>query len=93
MNSSSLEILKNFLQAYFHQDIDSPEKALQDLIEEESPEYLSQVVEAASRFLNSSLTKQEKNQLIRSHCDLYFPELHLTPIAWLESVVQQLKQK
>lgn len=90
-SDNQLQVLKNFLQAYFHQDIETPEAALQDLIKEETPHYLSEIVTAATSFLTSSLTEEEKNQFISSHCDLYFPALNKSPVAWLENVVQQLQ--
>ncbi len=91
-SDNQLQVLKNFLQAYFHQDIESPEAALQALIKEESPHYLTEVVTAATSFLASSLTEDEKNQFISNHCDLYFPALNQSPVQWLENVVQQLQQ-
>ena len=85
------EILKNFLQAYFHQDIETPEATLEALLKEETPHYLSEVVAAATSFLASSLTEEEKNKFISSNCDLYFPALNKTPVIWLEMVIRKLQ--
>lgn len=82
-----------FLAGTFHQDADSPEEALQELLTEESKEYLKSAIVFLTEFINSEYSDNEKNEYIQ-HCadGVYFPDLELTPIQWLKSVVEQLKE-
>jgi len=82
-----------FLAGTFHQDADSSEEALQELLTEESKEYLKSAIVFLTEFINSEYSDDEKNEYIQ-HCadGVYFPDLELTPIQWLKSVVEQLKE-
>ncbi|WP_375781764.1 contact-dependent growth inhibition system immunity protein [Parageobacillus toebii] len=82
-----------FLAGTFHQDIDSPEEALQELLTEESKEYLESAIVFLTEFINSEYSDDEKNEYIQ-HCadGVYFPALGLTPIQWLKSVVEQIRE-
>ncbi|MED0714272.1 contact-dependent growth inhibition system immunity protein [Aeribacillus composti] len=82
-----------FLAGTFHQDADSTEEALQELLTEESKEYLKSAIVFLTEFINSEYSDDEKNEYIQ-HCadGVYFPDLELTPIQWLKSVVEQLKE-
>ncbi|MED0663214.1 hypothetical protein CW755_02325 [Geobacillus thermodenitrificans] len=82
-----------FLAGIFHQDIDSPEEALQEFVTEENKEYLESAIVFLTEFMNSEHSGHEKNEYIQ-HCadGLYFPALGLTPIQWLKTVVEQLKE-
>ncbi|MGP9077193.1 contact-dependent growth inhibition system immunity protein [Geobacillus thermodenitrificans subsp. calidus] len=82
-----------FLAGIFHQDIDSPEEALQEFVTEENKEYLESAIVFLTEFMNSEHSDDEKNEYIQ-HCvdGLYFPSLGLTPIQWLKTVVEQLKE-
>jgi hypothetical protein len=82
-----------FLAGTFHQDAGSPEEVLQQLLTEESKEYLESAIVFLTLFINSEYSDDEKNEYIQ-HCadGIYFPALGLTPIQWLKSIVQQLKE-
>ena len=56
--------LKNFLGGTFHQDIESPESALNEIIEEEDRQWLLEIISYIDEFIQSSITEQEKNEFI-----------------------------
>lgn len=81
-----------FLAGTFHQDIDSPEDALQELLREESKEYLEYAVAFLTEFIQSNYSDIEKNDYIEYCADgVYFPALELTPLQWLNNVIEELK--
>ncbi|WP_353854924.1 contact-dependent growth inhibition system immunity protein [Bacillus sp. Bos-x628] len=83
-----------FLAGSFHQDIDSPEEALQDLLEEESSEYLKDAIDFLTEFINSDYTDAEKNDYIQSCADgIYFPALGISPLQWLNNVTGEIRKK
>ncbi len=94
MSSNKLkEPVFQFLAGTFHQDIDSPEKALEELIAEESKEYLEFAITFLTDFIRSEYTDIEKNEYIQSCADgVYFPAFSLEPIQWLYEVIEQLKE-
>ncbi|PJZ02125.1 hypothetical protein CPT06_01665 [Bacillus vallismortis] len=87
-----LDELENFLGGTFHQDIQSPEHVLDEFIEEISKEGLLFTVKYCEEFLNSNLTKEEKEDIIKCNAEIYFPTIGLTPLEWLKSVILQLKE-
>jgi CdiI immunity protein len=87
-----LEELEDFLGGTFHQDISSPEQALDEFINEVSKECLLSTIKDCEEFLNSNLTKQEKENLIQNNSEIYFPAIELTPLQWLYKLVEQMKE-
>jgi hypothetical protein len=85
------ERLRNFLLAYFNQDMESPEGALQEYIEENSEGAISVTLAQINTFLHEDLSEQVKEQFIEDNCDLYFPALELTSVEWLKQVQAELK--
>ncbi|KYC90376.1 contact-dependent growth inhibition system immunity protein [Heyndrickxia sporothermodurans] len=82
-----------FLAGTFHQDIDSPEEALQELLAEESKEYLEFAIVFLTDFIKSEYANNEKNDYIQSCADgVYFPPLGLEPLQWLYQVIEQIKE-
>lgn len=92
MLEEKFEELSDFLLAYFNQDIESPEKALEEFIEENSEGAISATIVEIDEFLYEDLPQQNKEQFIDDNCDLYFPALKLTPIEWLKQVQDELKK-
>lgn len=84
--------LSNFLGGNFHQDIESPEQALQDYIDRQSKDWIQILIYRAESFLNSNLSDNEKEEFIESNAEIYFPAIELKPIEWLNNVVEQLKK-
>jgi hypothetical protein len=81
------------LAGTFHQDIDSPEEALEELLKEESKEYLEFAIAFLTNFIESEFSDNEKNEYIQSCADgVYFPTLGLEPLQWLYQVIEQIKE-
>ncbi|MGQ4665270.1 contact-dependent growth inhibition system immunity protein [Metabacillus halosaccharovorans] len=87
-----LEELEDFLGGTFHQDISSPEQALDEFINESNTECLQSTIKDCEEFLTSNLTKQEKESIIQNNAEIYFPAIELTPLQWLTNLVEQLKE-
>ncbi|MGG3571851.1 contact-dependent growth inhibition system immunity protein [Bacillus gobiensis] len=87
-----LEELEDFLGGTFHQDISSPEQALDEFIYEANKECLLFTIKFCDEFLNSKITKQDKENFIQTNAEIYFPAIGLTPIQWLNKVVEQIKE-
>lgn len=87
-----LEELEDFLGGTFHQDISSPEQALDEFINEVSIECLLSTIKDCEKFLNNSLTKQEKENIIQNNAEVYFPAIKLTPLQWLINLVEEMKE-
>ncbi|WP_369900735.1 contact-dependent growth inhibition system immunity protein [Bacillus manliponensis] len=87
-----LEELEDFLGGTFHQDISSPEQALDEFINEVSKECLLSTIKDCEEFLNSNLTRQEKEDLIQNNTEIYFPAIELTPLQWLGKLVAQMQE-
>ena len=87
-----LEELEDFLGGTFHQDIISPEQAIDEFINEVSKECLLSTIKVCEQFLNSSLTKEEKKIIIENNAEIYFPAIKLTPLEWLNNLVKEMKE-
>ncbi|MBD1381547.1 contact-dependent growth inhibition system immunity protein [Metabacillus arenae] len=87
-----LEQFEDFLGGTFHQDISSPKQALDEFIDEASKECLLFTINYCEEFLNSELTKQEKENIIQNNAEIYFPAIKLTPLQWLNKLVEQIKE-
>ncbi|MDQ0233545.1 contact-dependent growth inhibition system immunity protein [Metabacillus malikii] len=87
-----LEELEDFLGGTFHQDISSPDKALDEFINEASIECLLSTIENCEKFLNSNLTKQEKEIIIQNNAEVYFSAIELNPLQWLNNLVVKMKE-
>ncbi|MCR6111025.1 hypothetical protein HXA35_11830 [Bacillus sp. A301a_S52] len=87
-----LEELEDFLGGTFHQDISSPEQAFDEFIIKASKECLMSTIKDCEKFLNSSLTKQEKENIIKNNAEVYFPAIELSPLQWLNQLVERMKE-
>lgn len=87
-----LEELEDFLGGTFHQDISSPEQALDEFIKEASKNCLLFTIKHCEEFLNSELTKKEKENIIQNNVEIYFPAIELSPLQWLIQLVEQIKE-
>ena len=87
-----LEELEDFLGGTFHQDISSPEQALDAFINEASIECLLSTIKHCEKFLNSNLTKQEKENIIQNSAEVYFPAIELNPLQCLNNLVDKMKE-
>ena len=87
-----LDELEDFLGGTFHQDISSPEQALDEFINEVSKECLLSTIKHCEELLNNNLTKQEKEDFIQNNTEIYFPAIELTPLQWLCKLVEQMQE-
>jgi len=92
MNYDFLEEMEDFLGGTFHQDIDSPEEAIEEFITESSIECLVFTVQYCEDFLKCDMTIKEKEDFIKKNTDIFFPSIELTPIKWLLSAVEQITE-
>ncbi|EGO64336.1 contact-dependent growth inhibition system immunity protein [Acetonema longum] len=84
--------LKNFLGGTFHQDITSPEEALEDYIESVDKDWIQTIMDITNSFLESNLTEEEKNKFIQTYAEIYFPAVGRKPVEWLEDVAIRFKK-
>ncbi|MGF7533032.1 contact-dependent growth inhibition system immunity protein [Bacillus mexicanus] len=91
-NDDNLEELSDFLEGTFHQDIGSPEQALEEFIAESSKECLVFTIKCCEGFLNKDIPDQEKESFIKLNSEIYFPAIDSTPLQWLKKVIAELKE-
>ncbi|WP_284907616.1 contact-dependent growth inhibition system immunity protein [Bacillus sp. lyk4-R2A-2] len=90
---SYLEELEDFLGGTFHQNIHSPEEALNEFIHLASEECLLSTIKDCQDFLNSTLNLQEKESFIVNNVEINFPEISLYPLQWLNKIIEKMKEK
>ncbi|MDM5268234.1 contact-dependent growth inhibition system immunity protein [Bacillus wiedmannii] len=91
-NIDTLDAVFQFLAGTFHQDT-FYEDALKELLEETHKEYLQDAIVFLSEFLKNDYSSEEKQKYIRYSADgIYFEGLEITPLEWLENIVEILKQ-
>ncbi|MCY8201010.1 contact-dependent growth inhibition system immunity protein [Bacillus subtilis] len=83
-----------FLGGHFHQDIESPENALDEYLNEASQKLKERDSIALTEFVNNDYSEEEdKNEFIEEAADgIYFPEDDITPLEWLKQVIEQIKE-
>ncbi|MCR9037739.1 contact-dependent growth inhibition system immunity protein [Bacillus sp. L381] len=82
-----------FLGGHFHQDIESPESALDEYLNEASNKLKKRDVRALTEFVNSDHSEADKIDFIEEAADgVFFPEDGITPLEWLKQVTEQIKQ-
>lgn len=92
MKKKQFENTFQFLAGNFHQDIESPEDAYEELLREESRAYLKDAVSFLKEFINSELSQKEKNSFIEESADgIYFPALGQEPLEWLQEITLQIE--
>lgn len=83
----------HFLSGTFHQDNNSPEEALEELLTDETKEYLESAIAFLTDFIQSEYSDTEKNDYIQSCADgVYFPAVGLEPLQWLHEIIEQIKE-
>ncbi|MCM3156103.1 contact-dependent growth inhibition system immunity protein [Bacillus subtilis] len=82
-----------FLGGYFHQDIDSPESALDEYLEEIPKEEQETDIAALKDFINSDYSDEEKNDFIDEAADgVDVRSYGVSPLVWLEQVIQKIEK-
>lgn len=90
-NFEYMEKLKSFLAVNFHQDFESEEEAIKEILEDYSDKSLNKVFESIEWFLKADIELNEKNKFIENEAYVYFEQLGLTPVEWLEELLNKLK--
>ncbi|WP_353853699.1 contact-dependent growth inhibition system immunity protein [Bacillus sp. Bos-x628] len=81
-----------FLGGVFHQDIESPESALEEYLDEVSQKEQEDDVVALTEFMNSEYSEEEKNDFIEEAADgVDFLSYEVSPLMWLKQVTQKIK--
>ncbi|WP_338733275.1 contact-dependent growth inhibition system immunity protein [Bacillus sp. SG20033] len=82
-----------FLGGYFHQDIDSPESALDEYLEEIPREEQETDIAALKDFINSDYSDEEKNDFIDEAADgVDIRSYGVSPLVWLEQVIRKIEK-
>lgn len=82
-----------FLGGHFHQDIESPEKSLDEYLNEAAQKLKERDLIALTEFINSDYSEEDKIEFIEEAADgIYFPEDDITPLEWLKQVIEQIKE-
>ncbi|MFN2748023.1 contact-dependent growth inhibition system immunity protein [Bacillus sp. z60-18] len=81
-----------FLGGIFHQDIESPESALEEYLDQVSQKEQEDDVIALTEFINSEYSEEEKNDFIEEAADgVDFLSYEVAPLMWLKQVTQKIK--
>lgn len=82
-----------FLGGIFHQDIETPESALDEYLEEIPKEEQETDIAALKDFINSDYSDEEKNGFIDEAADgVDVLSYGVSPIIWLEQVIQKIEK-
>ncbi|NTU28079.1 hypothetical protein HPX95_18240 [Bacillus tequilensis] len=82
-----------FLGGYFHQDIDSPESALGEYLEEIPKKEQEHDIAALKEFINSDYSDEEKKDFIDEAADgVDILSYGVSPLLWLEQVIQKIEK-
>ncbi|OEI73780.1 hypothetical protein BG616_06060 [Bacillus subtilis] len=82
-----------FQGGIFHQDIEAPESALDEYLEEIPKEEQETDIAALKDFFNSDYSDEEKNDFIDEAADgVDVLSYGVSPIIWLEQVIQKIEK-
>ncbi|WP_144664912.1 contact-dependent growth inhibition system immunity protein [Bacillus velezensis] len=82
-----------FLGGIFHQDIDTPESALEEYLEEIPKKEQENDVVALKAFIKSDYSDEQKNDFIEETADgVDINSYGLSPILWLGQIIQKIEK-
>ncbi|MCY8514596.1 contact-dependent growth inhibition system immunity protein [Bacillus atrophaeus] len=82
-----------FLGGIFHQDIETPESALDEYLEEIPKEEQETDIVALKDFINSDYSDEEKNDFIDEAADgVDILSYGVSPLVWLEQIIQKIEK-
>ncbi|KXJ36604.1 hypothetical protein AX282_21265 [Bacillus spizizenii] len=82
-----------FLGGIFHQDIETPESALDEYLEEIPKEEQETDIVALKDFINSDYSDEEKNDFIDEAADgVDIRSYGVSPLVWLKQVIQKIEK-
>lgn len=91
MDNKNLKEIRNFLGAYFHQDITSYDDVLEEFLRDEHTVAIESTVTDIRNFLSCCLPINEKEEIIKNEVFINFEYYHITPLAWLQYVLRVLE--
>ncbi|MEC1262991.1 contact-dependent growth inhibition system immunity protein [Bacillus swezeyi] len=80
-----------FLSGIFHQEIESPESALEEYLDEVSKKEQEDDVIALTDFMNSQYSEEDKNDFIVEATDGVDFSYEVSPLIWLKQVTQKIE--
>lgn len=89
-NFEYMEKLKSFLAVNFHQDFESEEEAIKEILQDYSDKSLNKIFESIDWFLKADVPLRDKNKFIENETYVDFEKLGVTPVQWLESLLNKL---
>lgn len=92
MNQHVLEETADFLGGAFHQDIHSPEQALDEFIDETGKNGLEKTANTLFQFLDWTASEKEKAQFVITHTEIYFPAMNQAPLDWLQGAANKIRK-
>lgn len=92
MNNEMLSDFINFLRANFHQDIISTDEAINEILTEESNDYLLYVVEFLTEFICSDFTNEEKVKIIKDNTSIYYDN-DKEYLIFISKILYMIKEK
>ncbi|MEG7354210.1 contact-dependent growth inhibition system immunity protein [Bacillus inaquosorum] len=82
-----------FLGGIFHQDIETPESALDEYLEEIPKEEQETDIATLKDFINSDYSDEEKNDFIDEAADgVDILSYGISPLEWLEQVIHKIEK-
>lgn len=82
----------NFLRANFHQDIESVEDAIEEILDEEGKEFLVYATEFIMEFLNSDIEDETKINIIKENTSIFYED-ESEYIELIENILSNIKKK
>ncbi|MDU0156413.1 contact-dependent growth inhibition system immunity protein [Bacillus cabrialesii] len=93
IDTNIFEPVFQFLGGIFHQDIETPESALDEYLEEIPKEEQETDIAALKDFINSDYSDEEKNDFIDEATDgVDIRSYGVSPLVWLEQVIQKIEK-
>lgn len=87
------EPLFQFLGGIFHQDIETPEAALDEYLEEIPKEEQENDIAALKEFIKSNYSDEEKSDFIDEAADgVNILSYVVSPLLWFEQVIQKIEK-
>ncbi|SFD27815.1 hypothetical protein [Clostridium uliginosum] len=82
----------NFLRGNFHQDIESVEDAIEEILDEGERDYLIYVTEFITIFLNSDISDENKINIVSENTAIYYEDKSQY-IVLIMNILNSIKKK
>lgn len=82
----------NFLTVYFHQDFESEEDVINELLNEETREYITYISKLITAFLNSNISNEDKINIVKNNVYIYYEDKN-NYINLIENILNKIKKE